>query len=482
VVQDGHDALSRQEALAILGVESTATEAEIMRAYKAMSAPLKRSLTSAVTVEDKDRFRALLRRCVRARDAALNRERRAEPQPAIALDAILGPLSGLSFQGLARVDALLAMGLGPDATDDQVRTAFTDRYRILTRHLSSSADAQVMRELQDARYKMRRLRAELLADDAADVRTEVPVADDSGDTDEVIVEADAAASAAQPRKTVEDAPPRPKKAAPDRKSAAASVARTDGGTEADGGAKIDEDAPADKVERQEIVEVGSYSDDPSSSSGLESDVTLTDDIDTLFGPDGAVRLTRSEVPTGAPEPDVDASESKIVTKPEAVPAPEAKSDVAPPPKPDTAPRPKSDSEARRRAFGGSTKGERFDEEGSCSDSDSLTEGLEFLPPGSTPVHRVKATQEDDGHPGESEHGKTADQVTAEYRQALQPLRADLLMAVTESDQVEKLRAVRELRARRDAALREIAGPKPFAGDEDELLDMDTDEFDKLVGS
>ncbi|MEE8104071.1 MAG: hypothetical protein V3T86_00900 [Planctomycetota bacterium] len=193
-MQDDPNVLSRPEALSLLGVSSTATEAEVMMAYKAQSGPLKRALTSAATVGEKDRYRTLLRRCVRARDTVLGRKSRPEPQFTIAVDTILGALSNLSFRGLDRAGALRAMGLGPDGTDDQVRTAFAERYRALTRSLAASADAREMYQLQEARLKMRRLSAELTAHGAE--RTDEAPGDPTpaelpGETDDLVVEEDA---------------------------------------------------------------------------------------------------------------------------------------------------------------------------------------------------------------------------------------------------------------------------------------------------
>jgi hypothetical protein len=120
-VVDENDGMSgRARALTALGLRQGASEADILLAYKTLAAPLKRGLTSAVSLDEKNKQRKDLRRYVEARDAALGRTRETGKGAEAGASTVLEKLDGISTERPDRDKAVRVMGLAPDASDADV--------------------------------------------------------------------------------------------------------------------------------------------------------------------------------------------------------------------------------------------------------------------------------------------------------------------------------------------------------------------------
>jgi len=145
-----------------LGVERDAGDAEILRAYRSICAPLKRALVGAPTVAAKDQARAKLRRLILARDAALGRPSRLhEDDVRVHWSRVITQLAAIDPGTADRRDLLRVLALGATASDAEIDESFRLRYRALTRAFGSARTDEAMTTLRRARATMRRLRARI---------------------------------------------------------------------------------------------------------------------------------------------------------------------------------------------------------------------------------------------------------------------------------------------------------------------------------
>ena len=204
VVDELNGMTGKAQALAVLALQPGASEEDVLRAYKALAAPLKRGLTRAVSLDEKNRQRRELRRFVEARDAALGRKRETGMGSEAGAAQILDKLDGISTEHPDRDLAIRGMGLASDASDAVVLALYTDWYRALTRALGAASTDTSMRRIQHARMKMQGLRVFIFDwwDDDEDesdsdyVSDVADVTEDSQDSDKFAAAIDAESSAA----------------------------------------------------------------------------------------------------------------------------------------------------------------------------------------------------------------------------------------------------------------------------------------------
>ena len=153
---------NRDRALRELGVESDAGDAEILRAYRSICAPLKRALVGAATVAAKDAARAKLRRLILARDAALGRPSRLhEDDVRVDWNRVITQLAAVDPGTADRRDLLRVLALGATASAAEIDESFRLRYRALTRAFGSARTDASMTTLRRARATMRRIRGRI---------------------------------------------------------------------------------------------------------------------------------------------------------------------------------------------------------------------------------------------------------------------------------------------------------------------------------
>lgn len=158
VVSERSGKIGKAAALEVLGLGPDAPEQEILRAYKALASPLKRALTSALSLDQKNQQRKQLKRFVEARNAALGRTRETGTGAELSAAPILEKLDGISTERPDRDTAVRAMGLAANAPDADVLALYKVWYRALTRALGAASTGDSMRRIQLARMKMQGLR------------------------------------------------------------------------------------------------------------------------------------------------------------------------------------------------------------------------------------------------------------------------------------------------------------------------------------
>jgi hypothetical protein len=153
---------TREQALSILGLPSSASRGDVERAYDEHKRPLKRRLVKAPSIQLKNRYRRKLRELVRARDVALGEDSRpADRVRRLALDE--DPLlESLEFEQLGPGQAFAILQLPADAAEGEIQRAYTLRYRFLTQQLARARDDRELARLRWARGQLLAVRRCLL--------------------------------------------------------------------------------------------------------------------------------------------------------------------------------------------------------------------------------------------------------------------------------------------------------------------------------
>lgn len=153
--------LSREQALSILGLSASATDEEAARAYTRQKQPVKRLLIRADSVSLKNEYRDRLRALVHARDAALGRTSLDDRTRRLEFEE-RPLLKSLEVKDLDRTRAFRILGLAVGARDEEVSTAYTERYRFLTQRLGSAREDKQFLALRNARVRLLGVRRFLL--------------------------------------------------------------------------------------------------------------------------------------------------------------------------------------------------------------------------------------------------------------------------------------------------------------------------------
>ncbi|MCZ6571893.1 MAG: VWA domain-containing protein [Planctomycetota bacterium] len=137
--------MHREDALRRLGVRRRAAPETIVRAYRALSGPLKRQLLQATSAEDKQASKKELSRIVRARDVALG-------------ERLIEMLGKTPTERMKLKRARKFFGLGRGATNKDVEDAYALCMRVLQRRFAKSDDDEEMAAIRRASETLETIR------------------------------------------------------------------------------------------------------------------------------------------------------------------------------------------------------------------------------------------------------------------------------------------------------------------------------------
>ena len=145
--------MDRNDARRAWGLDDDASEEEIMRAYRARSAPFKKKLLQAVSAREKNAFRDALRTLVIQRDVALDREARSDWQGhglGVNSTELLEELDSIRGGAPDLARACRVLGVSAASPAAHVEESYGLRLRALRRVFARAAGEQEMLRIRDA--------------------------------------------------------------------------------------------------------------------------------------------------------------------------------------------------------------------------------------------------------------------------------------------------------------------------------------------